>query len=205
MNSADIVGPGGAFVGWAIPAINQQMRRFYGQMYGPPEEHIAWMVGMATKGRPQMGPAENIGNFYTGHQFHSGGSAGVVLYHTYPAPAGTYIITEYVAWAPESDPALLSQTVAVMTSLQCTASVRPSEPAVYTPHSGVPSRRHSGNSESDSLKDYNSTLGTQYAHDSAGRNYLLDRSSQWNDNGPDGPGYYIGTGVNRQKLTLGLE
>jgi hypothetical protein len=32
---------------------------------------------------------------------------------------------------------------------------------------------------------------------------VLDRATQWNDNGPDGPGYYIKGGNDLEKLTPG--
>jgi hypothetical protein len=57
--------------------------------------------------------------------------------------------------------------------------------------------------EGDSLKDYNSILGTQWAHDpGTGQVYNFDRSQM--TNGPEGEGYYVGTGVNRHMLTPGM-
>jgi len=41
-------------------------------------------------------------------------------------------------------------------------------------------------------------------HSSTGRSYLHDRATQWNDNGPDGPRYYIKSGNSYEKLTPGL-
>jgi hypothetical protein len=68
-----------------------------------------------------------------------------------------------------------------------------------------PSRAGSrgASAESDKLKDYNVQLGTQWAHSSTGRHYLLDHATQWNDTGPDGPGYYIKSGNSYEKLTPG--
>lgn len=58
--------------------------------------------------------------------------------------------------------------------------------------------------EDDSLKDYNAQLGTQWAHSpSTGRRFLLDHARDWNDNGPQGPGYYVKSGNSYEKLENG--
>jgi len=204
--TAMITGPNGANAAWGIVGVNPAMRQYYGDMFGPPEAHAAAVVAQLLQARPQFVSSQNVAGFYTAHRFQAGYSAGIILYHVYPAPMpGQYIITEYVAWAPQGDGALLSQAEAVMTSLQCTSRMHPSQPVRYEPRTGVPEhRRSSGSEETDSLKDYNSTLGTQYAHDpSTGTVYLLDRSSDYHSDCPDGPGYCIGTGVNRHQLIPG--
>jgi hypothetical protein len=204
--TADVFGPNGAYAGWGIVAVNPAMRQYYGEMYGPPDAHTAAILSQILHAQPQFTSSQNIGGFFTAHEFQAGNMAGVVLYHVYPAAMGQYIISEYFAWAPLGDAAQLSLAEAVMTSLQCTSSVRPPPAPIYTPHSSVPNRKHSsGSAEEDSMKDYNSILGTQWAHDSTGRLYYLDRATQWSETGPDGPGYYAGTGVNKHKLTPGVE
>jgi len=203
--TADVFGPNGAYAGWGIVAVNPAMRQYYGAMYGPPEEHTVAILTQLLHTQPQFTSSKNIGGFFTAHEFRAGNKTGIVLYHVYPAAMGQYIISEYFAWAPPSDAALLSQAKAVMTSLQCTSSVRPPS-ATYTPHPGGTSgKKGGGSSEDDNLKDYNSILGTQWAHDANGTLYYLDAAKQWSDNGPDGPGYYAGSGVNRHKLTPGVE
>ena len=199
--TAEIYGPNGARVSWGIVGINPAMRSYYGDIYGPPEVHAAAVASAAVHSQVRFFSSQTIGGFYTVHEFQGGNAAGVMLYHVFAAPIqGQYIITDYLAFAPQSDARLLSQAAAVMTSLQCVSRVHPPEPSSTGSRS-----RGSRSQESDALKDYNSTLGTQYAHDSAGTNYYLDRASQWRDSGPDGPGYYKGTGVNMEKLTPGLE
>jgi len=202
--TADILGPNGAHAAWGIVAVNPAMRRFYGDLYGPPDIHASFVISQMVQARSQFTSSQNIGGFYTAHEFQAGNVGGIVLYHAYPAAMGQYIISEYFAWAPAGDAQLLSQAEAVMTSLQCISSMRPADHTLVHPTSGVPDRHKSQSSESDDLKDYNSILGTQYAHDDTGRTYFLDRASQWGS-GPEGDGYYVGAGVNRKKLTPGLE
>jgi hypothetical protein len=204
--SADINGPNGAHVGWGITNINPAMRQYYGDMHGPPEVHIAAMISYMLQAPAQFTSTENVGNYFTAHQFRAGNNVGVVLYHVYPAPMmGQYIISEYSSWAPQGDEELLAQAEAIMTTLQCTASIRPPQPTNNEPPRGTSGRRRStGSAEGDSLKDYNSILGTQYAHDpGTGTVYHLSRDQM--TNGPEGEGYYVGTGVNRHMLTPGLD
>jgi hypothetical protein len=204
--TADVFGPNGAYAGWGIVAVNPAMRQYYGEFYGPPDAHTVALLSQMLKARAQFTSTKNIGGFFTAHEFRAGNKAGIVLYHVYPAAMGQYIISEYFAWAPQGNAAMLSLAEAVMTSLQCTSSVRPPPASTFTPHSGVPDRKKSsGSTEEDDLKDYNSILGTQWAHDSTGTLYYLDAAKQWSETGPDGPGYYAGTGVNRHKLTPGVE
>jgi hypothetical protein len=204
--TATIAGPNGAAAAWGILGVNPAMQRNYGDLFGPPEAHAGAIVAQMLRARPQFTSSENINGFYTLHQFQAGYNAGVILYHVFPSPVqGQYIITDYFAWAPANNPELLSQAEAIMTSLSCTSQLHPQGPNHFEPTSGFSGHKRSGNAESDSLKDYNSTLGTQYAHDSAGRNYFLDRASMWSYIGPSGPGYYVGEGVNRVKLTEGLQ
>lgn len=203
--AADINGPNGAYVGWAIAGINPAMQQYYGDLQGPPDTHVAFMISSMTHAQTQFISTENVGNFFTAHQFQSGPSAGVVLYHVYPAPmAGQYIISEYFAWAPQGNNELLSQTEAIMTTLQCTASIRPPTPS-FEPRSPSPNHeRSTGSAEGDRLKDYNSILGTQWMHDpNTGQPYHTGLGQI--TNGPDGEGVYIGSGIDRHKLAPGLE
>jgi hypothetical protein len=200
--SADIGGPNGAHVGWAITGINPAMQQYYGDLQGPPEAHVAALISSMLHAQTQFTSADNVGNFFTAHQFRAGYTNGVVVYHVYPAPMGQYIISEYFAWAQQGDDELLSQAEAMMTTLQCTASIRPPSPSNEPPRGDH--KRSTGSAEGDRLKDYNSILGTQYMHDpSTGRSYYVG-NEQWS-NGPEGEGVYVGSGIDRHKLDPGLQ
>lgn len=195
---ADVFGPNGAHVAWGITPVNPATRQVYGDLQGPPDVHTAAFLAISIQAQPQFTSTENVGNYFTAHQFRAGANAGVLLYHVYPAPMGQYIISEYFAWAQQGDAEMLSQAIAIMSSLQCTSSVRPSQPT------SPGARRGGGSSENDTLKDYNSILGTQYVHDpSTGQTYHVSVDQM--SNGQEGEGYYVGTGVNRHKLAPGLE
>jgi hypothetical protein len=198
-----LTGPNGAQAAWGIVAVNPAMRQYYGDLDGPPDSNAGFITSQLIHAQVQFTSSNQIANFYTIHEFRGGNTAGVVLYHVYPQPMNQYVISEYFAWAPAGDQRSLAQAEAVMTSISCQTQLRPSGPNDFKPTSGFSDHKHTGSSEHEGLKDYNSILGTQYAHDDAGNNFLLDRSSM--REGPDGYGYYAGTGVNMHKLHEGLE
>jgi hypothetical protein len=61
-------------------------------------------------------------------------------------------------------------------------------------------------SDDDKLEStYNQQLGTEYAHNpETGEIYSMDHASDWHENGPRGPGYYIHAGNELKKLEPGL-
>jgi len=63
---------------------------------------------------------------------------------------------------------------------------------------------HKSRGEAGELEGYNAQRGTQYAHSpSTGQNFLLDRSTAWNDNGTQGAGYYRSVDNSYEKLAVG--
>ena len=126
----------------------------------------------------------------------------MILFHAYSSPfPGQYILSVYIAWA--GAPNLLPTAQAVLASISCQTQLRPAEPVSVKAAKPGTKRNAGKGGEGDSLKDYNAQLGTQWAHSASGQHYLLDRASQWNDNGPDGPGYYAKIGNSMEKLTTG--
>jgi hypothetical protein len=90
--------------------------------------------------------------------------------------------------------------------MQCTTQfVAPKPGEIPLPRPGDAFDKRRGSETSD-LSGYNVQLGTQYAHSpSTGQNFLLDRATEWNDHGPDGPGYYRTVGNSTEKLVLGIQ
>jgi hypothetical protein len=192
--SADIYGPGGAHAAWNITGVNPAIGQFYGPMHGPPEQHVGAIIAQLLQAQPQYLSTQDIGGFFTLHEFEAGGNEGVVLYHVYPSPVvGQYIISEYYAWAPQGNERLLSQAEEAMSSLKCMSEPDPQYRSISSGTSPA---------EGIGMKDYDSILGTQYAHDAAGNLYYL--SVDQKTEGPEGYGYYVGTGVNRHKLSDGM-
>ena len=201
-DTADVAGAGGrAHAAWGIRGVNTAMRAYYGDMFGPPEAAtLATASAVVQAPARYAGAPATVAGYFIARPFEAGNVIGTTLSHAYDGPApGQYVLSSFIAWVDRGAVSLLPTAQAVMASIHCQTQLRPVE--MSTPTARPTSRR---SSESDALKDYNAQLGTQWAHSSTGRSYLLDRATQWNDNGPDGPGYYIKSGNSYEKLTPGL-
>ena len=201
-DTADVAGAGGrAHAAWGIRGVNTAMRAYYGDMFGPPEAAtLATASAVVQAPARYAGAPATVAGYFIARPFEAGNVVGTTLFHAYDGPApGQYVLSSFIAWVDRGAVSLLPTAQAVMASIHCQTQLRPVE--MSTPTARPTSRR---SSESDALKDYNVQLGTQWAHSSTGRSYLLDRATQWNDNGPDGPGYYIKSGNSYEKLTPGL-
>jgi hypothetical protein len=122
---------------------------------------------------------------------------GVVLYRVWPMPndPGGYILLQRRAqtfkhlWESQG-----AHAIFVALSIRCTRQLRPSPDAA--------GRRPPGDDQVEST--YNQQLGMEYAHDAAtGENYWVSPSTDWDDTGPEGPGYYKRSGNDRRKLVRG--
>jgi hypothetical protein len=201
-DTADVAGAGGrAHAAWGIRGVNTAMRAYYGDMFGPPEAAtLATASAVVQAPARYAGAPATLAGYFIARPFEADNVVGTTLFHAYDGPApGQYVLSSFIAWVDRGAVSLLPTAQAVMASIHCQTQLQPVE--MFTPTARPTSRR---SSESDALKDYNAQLGTQWAHSSTGRSYLLDRATQWNDNGPDGPGYYIKSGNSYEKLTPGL-
>jgi hypothetical protein len=156
------------------------------------------------------GPIQ-IGAGFIAQELASAQHRGMIVYRLYPAPPmsarGSYIISLRVALAPSSaGNRALNTAVGVAAATQCTTQfIAPKNGDIPIPRPGDAFDRKRGG-ESGDLTSYNVQLGSQYAHSpSTGQNYLLDRASQYDSNGPDGPGYYRRSGNSYEKLVPGIQ
>jgi hypothetical protein len=106
---------------------------------------------------------------------------GVVLYRVWPIPndPNGYIVLQRRAQTPKPLwERKGAQAIAVALSIRCARQLRPSP--------DVGGRRPPGDDQMEST--YNQQLGMEYAHDAAtGENYWVNRSTDWDDTGPQGP------------------
>jgi hypothetical protein len=208
---------GRIYSGWLIHGVERIQERFQGELFGDPPtsaratvDAIGQLVGM--RGRYQyVGQPQQVGAGFIAQELQAPGYRAMVIYKEYP-PAmgmsqGSYIISLRIALASNEGPAnALNTAVGVSASINCTTGLEVrnnGNTQLPRPGDVFDKRRKS---EANDLTDYNSQLGTQYAHSpSTGQNYLLDRATQWNDHGPDGPGYYRQVGNTTEKLVPGIQ
>lgn len=118
--------------------------------------------------------------------FHSQGFPGDGTNYSYALPM-YFAITLKNLWGGNG--LLVAQVAA---SIRCTAQYQPRDQYVEA------STSSSGSSSGDTNGDeagYNPQLETEYVHNpNTGENYLVSPSTNWSENGPDGPGYYTQSG-----------
>lgn len=205
------------YAGWGIRGVNRAMQAYYGDLYGDPETSSRFLIGKVGESLGDSGPfnfagrPHQIGAGFVAQELESRDHRAMIVYRMYPAPMGfgngSYIISLRMAMAPRSaSPRDLNTAIGVAASINCTTVFVPAKNGdvpLPRPGDAFDRKRHT---ETGDLTDYNVQLGSQYAHSpSTGQNYLLDRATQWNDNGPDGPGYYRTVGNSTEKLTPGIQ
>lgn len=202
------------YAGWGVTSIDRSMEPYYGPMYGDPDTSIQYMVnqilgslGDSSGMRYTGAPESFLNNYFTLRRFDSAANTGLVFYKVYPGYSypQTYIESFYVAIANKARAGTaLPVAGGVAVSIRCQTQLIPVR---YDP----PGKGKGGDSPrgcgyGGELKGYNKELGWQYAHSqSTGENFLLDAATQWNENGPEGAGYYRPSGNSYEKLELGRD
>ena len=128
---------------------------------------------------------------------------GVAVYQVFPMADNGYVLamrSAYTApgqWARDGEVAS-----AAARSMRCNVPFKPrSFDYTSQPPSAGKSPKGKGNADSQ----YSRWLGMEHYHDSGtGQNYWVSPSTDWNDNGPRGPGYYyLNVGGEQRKLEPG--
>jgi hypothetical protein len=164
--------------------------------FGHPAMIVHSTMAAGFRGDPfvSVTPPTVLGDMYV-QEFDSARWHGVALYRVYPMAMGGYVLIQRIALGPrELWSAYGPVAVSIASSTRCRAQLMPS---------GDPGGSHSrGSSEST----YNAQLGTEYAHDpETGQLFLMQHGSDWQESGPDGPGYYRErAGGGQVKLTPGM-
>jgi hypothetical protein len=210
---------GRIYAGWGIRGVDRRMEGYYGPLYGDPATSSLALASATLQALGSGGPArysaapQSLGSGFVAQTFESATHKGLVVYRVYPAPpglgAGSYIISLRIATADRRTWDTGGQRVAVgvAASIACTTMLDASRTRnIDLPRPGdPPSMRNRKSGETNELADYNVQLGTQWVHsESTGQSYMVDAASAWNENGPDGPGYYRKSGNSYEKLTPGF-
>jgi hypothetical protein len=122
-------------------------------------------------------------------------SEGVAYYQVIPVPGGAMVTLRTATtltglWASRG-----AEASGVARSLRCNVPSIPSGPV------SLNAKRSSGGEEDS---EYNVWLEKEYYHDAVtGQNYWVSPSSDWEQNGPQGPGYYTRNGNDVTKLQPG--
>ncbi|MBV9044818.1 MAG: hypothetical protein JO294_06815, partial [Alphaproteobacteria bacterium] len=187
----------------------------------PPNVMLQQVIGAISNAAVNVtADGETFGG-YTVMRFTSGNYSGYALYYRasqmpdFTLPDGgqsAYILIARIAFGANGDNRSVATAGSVAAAIRCTAIVIPHPIGGDTDRSsshgaGTSAKCSGGGScdDSDLAGTYNAQLGTGWVHDSLGRNYNVDVTADYNDNGPDGPGYYASVGGTQEKLQPGLQ
>ena len=185
--------------GYLIVGIPGLLVRTRPQVYATPELYLHNILSAGGRFPVAYGQAMRDAAFgYTWLPFEFPEDyRGGVFYRVWPMPAdpGGYILlyrrvqTFKPLWERQG-----AQAISVALSIRCTRQLRPS-----------PDVAGRGGSDDDRAETtYNQQLGMEYAHDPVtGDNYWVSPSTDWDETGPQGPGYYTRIGNERRKLVPG--
>ena len=209
-SAADLVSPDGrAYAGWGGRHVNRAMEQYYGPMHGDPDTASAYMADQVLQkvlgdsgGMRYTSAPQSFLGYFTLRRFETARSRGVLFYRAYPGlTRQDYTGSTYFAIADKSlGTAGLMVASGVATSIRCQTQLVPQRDPGAT---GGRNGRRAGCGGEGSLRGYNKELGHQFAHSSTGENFLLDHATQWQENGPQGAGYYKQNGNFQEKLELG--
>lgn len=202
---ADIFrGDGTAGASYYIAGVPAEMRAspFYSRWYATPHQAVlATLTQMGTVPVQCGAPTTPTSGLHL-MQCRTPQHVGLALYQVFPMAGDGFVLVIRTAattpgqWAREGELAS-----AVARSIRCNVPLRPSTADFTTGLSG-PKKSRKGEEGGDS--EYSRWLGMEHYHDErTGQNYWVSPSRDWNQNGPQGPGYYVNIGGDLRKLEPG--
>jgi len=203
---ADLTRSGGAVASYLIFGVPAQMRSspYYQQWYVTPERAVmAHLTQFGSKPMNCDRPAELLaGSGYMGMACQSQALKGLVAYKVFGMADSGYVVLVRTAGSPHAMWSRYGvEATAVARSVQCQVPLLPSQSKSDMP--SPPKKGKKGREEGDS--EYSPWLGMEHYHDrTTGENYWVSPSSDWNETGPQGPGYYTKIGNDVRKLEPGL-
>jgi len=194
---------GAAVASYLIFGVPPNMRSspYYQQWYVTPERAVmAQLTQFGSKPMQCNRPSELVpGSGYMGMACQSPALRGVVAYKIFNTGDGGYVVIMRSAGSPPTAWARYgAEATTVARSLECQVPLLPSRAS-----SNVPSAPKKKKEDADS--EYSPWLGMENYHDpNTGQNYWVSPSRDWDETGPQGPGYYAKAGNDIRKLEPGL-
>ena len=192
---------GAAIASYFIVGVPAFMRTdpTYGRWYRTPAAAAHAMLSKWGTQPVQCGPASVPAPELTMMQCRTATYVGIALYQVFSQPDGGYVLVMRTAGAVGSVWAADAEVVsAVARSLRCNVP--------FVPRSVDWTSKAQGSDRGSSKRDsqYSRWLGMEHYHDQrTGENFWVSPSTDYRENGPQGPGYYVGRGGDLRKLEPG--
>lgn len=202
---ADILhGDGAAGASYFIVGVSAEMRSspWYGRWYATPQQAVLATLSQMGTTPLQCGAPRTPQPGLQLMQCRTPQHVGLALYQVFPMAGNGFLLVIRTAatvpgqWARDGEVAS-----AVARSIRCNVPLRPST-ADFT--SGLSDAGKSRRNKAEGDAEYSRWLGMEHYHDErTGQNYWVSPSRDWNDTGPEGPGYYTRSGGELRKLAPG--
>jgi hypothetical protein len=195
--------------GYAIVLVHGPVARgANGHPGTPPEEFVKQMAMVLTHAPIESTTDSPKFGSYQVLTLTSGNYGGYVLYHVFALEGDKdgYGVVMRTALGSKVDKKSIGLAGVVAAAIQCPVPAMPVNLDTTAFHStGTSASCREGNcNDADLAGAYSAQFGTGWVHDSSGRNYAVD-VDDYNDEGPDGAGYYAVVDGTRQKLDPGLQ
>ncbi len=178
-----------AFASYVILGVTSLMRP--NPAYATPENTVATVLTQVGQSPVSFGGRRQAYG-YTVVSWRNGRGKGTTLYRVFALPSdpnGFIIAMRSGAIAPSESKRSYKQAMAVATSIRCAVQL-----VAHTSGSSGSAQRHARD-ESDEASSYNKELGMEYAHsEKTGQNYWVSPSTDFTQNGSQGPGFYDSSG-----------
>ena len=199
LTSAD----GSVLASYWIIGVPAQMRSspVYGRWYATPQQAVlATLTRMGTVPMQCSAPGTPVPGLST-MECRNAQVTGLAVYQVFPLTDGGFVVVMRTAGAIPArwrrDAAIAS---AVARSVRCNVPLKPSSADFTSGPSGSGKARRKGEGDSG----YSRWLEMENYHDSrTGQNYWVNPGRDWQQNGPQGPGYYARLGGELRKLEPG--
>ncbi|MBN2774994.1 MAG: hypothetical protein JXR31_12130, partial [Prolixibacteraceae bacterium] len=170
---------------------------FYSYMYSTPETFINYTISESGTKNVSYGEPVRDALGYTILPFEiEGVIQGVVFYRTWAIPGDPYgyvIVSRVAKTMKQIWSSMGANAISVALSIRSVVQIQTN------------SNYSSGSNEDTEVESgYNMQLGMEYVHDpDTGENYWVSPSTDYNETGRDGPGYYKQVGNDIKKLLPG--
>lgn len=194
---------GAGLASYMIFGVPPEMRAspVYQQWYATPEQGVMAQLTQFGARAMNCSRPSALGAGYMTMDCQTPGLHGIAAYKVYDTGNGGYVVVLRTAGAPDPNwNRMRAEATAVARSVQCQVPLTSGRYESPLPSaSGKRTRGDDGDSE------YSPWLGMETYHDRAtGQNYWVSPTHDWDDVGPQGPGYYVTTGSEVRKLEPGM-
>jgi hypothetical protein len=178
---------GRAYAAYLVLGVPSVMARTYDNSYATPENAIMTTLTQFGQNPLQFSAPRRVDGFNV-MTWESTRGKGFTLYNVFPMPsdAGGFVVAMRSAGAEPSEWQRSGVRAGmVATSIRCRVQLRAPSP------SGEDGSPDSPRLSQCDASGYNKELGMEYVHSESGENFWVSPSTDYIQNGPDGPGYYI--------------